>query len=166
MDYYRLSASYDVRKIVKEDLPEVLSLCLENPGYYQYCPSAATLESLEQSLHDLPPGKSHEDKYFLGFYQNKQLIAVMDLICGYPHHHIAFIGFFMVNRSCQGLGVGTAIISECSAHLRGIGYSKIRLAYVENNSQAKAFWRKNNFIPTGIKVKKDPYLILVMDRIL
>ena len=28
----------------------------------------------------LPPGKSIEDKYYIGFYQEGKLIAVMDLI--------------------------------------------------------------------------------------
>jgi hypothetical protein len=55
-------------------------------------------------LHDLhitPPNTSAEAKYYVGFYNGDLLVAIMDLIDGYPDSDTAFIGFFMMNRQLQ-----------------------------------------------------------------
>ncbi len=41
----------------------------------------------------LPLCKSMDDKYYIGYFENGCLIAVMDLIDGYPNAGTAFIGF-------------------------------------------------------------------------
>ena len=57
-------------------------------------------------LHDMtitPPGFTQKDKYFFGFFENQTLIAVMDLVDGYPMPEIAFIGLFMTAYGCGKL---------------------------------------------------------------
>ena len=39
----------------------------------------------------------------------------------------AFIGFFMMNKSLQGRGVGTALVSEVLAYLTALGFAAVRL---------------------------------------
>ena len=50
--------------------------------------------------------------YYIGYFSNGQLIAVMDLIDGYPQRDIAFIGFFMTDAEVHNRGVGSAIIAD------------------------------------------------------
>jgi len=47
-----------------------------------------------------------DDKHYIGFYNNKDLIAVMDLIERFPNENTTFIGFFMTDVSIQKHGVG------------------------------------------------------------
>lgn len=75
----------------------------------------------------MPPGKSIEDKYYIGFYQEGKLIAVMDLIDGYPEKRIVYIGFFMTDTSVQNQG--TEIIDYLCRHLCTLGYESVRLAW-------------------------------------
>ncbi len=161
-----LSEKYQVKRIEEVDIPEVYALCKSNPLYYQHCPPNVTISSLKEDLTILPKGKKIEDKYYLGFYDSELLVAVIDLISGYPDEETAFIGFFMVDQNIQMKGIGTSIISEVCQYLKKIGFIYVRLGYIKGNPQSETFWIKNHFIKTGDEVQKDDYIIAVMQRML
>ena len=140
-----VSDDYTVHKIREEDVEKVYHLCLGNPLYYEYCPPMVTLNSVREDLTALPPGKTMDDKYFVGFYEGEELIAVMDLIDGYPTKDIAFIGFFMTDASVQKQGVGSRIMADLLDTLKEVGFQAVRLAWVKGNPQAEHFWKKNGF---------------------
>lgn len=117
MNLQALSVKYAVRRIEEADISEVLVLCKGNPLYYQYCPPFVSAASIKRDMMALPKGKTQKDKYYLGYYSDSQLIAVMDLIRGYPNPESAFIGFFMVDKGWQGKNIGTEIISEACHYL-------------------------------------------------
>lgn len=158
------STKYGAKRIEEIHIPEVYTLCKSNPLYYQHCPPDVTIGSLKDDLKALPDGKTLEDKYYFGFYHNESLIAVMDIIFGYPKAETAFVGFFMVNQNLQMKGVGTSIISEVCQYLKKIGFSYVRLGYVKGNPQSEAFWIKNHFEKTGEEVQAEGYVIVVMQR--
>ena len=166
MELNRLSIKYRVKRIEKTDIPEVYMLCKSNPLYYEYCPPEVSIDSVKEELTALPKGKTLEDKYYLGFYENEILIAVMDLISKYPNEETAFIGFFMIDQQVQGKAIGTSIISEVCQYLKRIGFSYARLGYVKGNPQSEAFWIKNLFQKTGDEVQAEGYIIVVMQRTL
>lgn len=166
MDINLLSHQYEVKKILDRDIPEVLNLCAGNPLYYKHCPPSVSIEQIRADLMALPPNKTYEDKHYVGFYSNKELIAVMDLICRYPNDETVFIGFFMTNKKIQGSGIGTNIITECLQSLKLMGYKRVRLGYVKDNPQPKKFWEKNNFKLTGVEDIQKNYTVVVMEKIL
>lgn len=165
MNLQEFSHSYTVKKITKQDLPLLLDLCKQNPQYYKHCPPAVSLSSLQADLTALPSQKTMDDKYYIGFFDDNTLIAVMDLILQYPNEETAFIGFFMVNVKNQGCGTGSQIISEVLSYLKQ-SFSSVRLGYVKGNEQSEQFWKKNGWKPTGIVVKEELYDIIVMERLL
>lgn len=164
MNINLLSAQYEVRKISDQDIPDVLNLCEGNPLYYHYCPPAVSVEEIKTDLNALPPNKSYKDKYYIGFYKNNRLVAVMDLISKYPNDETAFIGFFMVDSGLQGSGLGSSIIAECLQYLKSAGYAKVGLGYVKDNPQSKAFWEKNQFKPTGVEDIRKLYTVVFMEK--
>ncbi len=115
-------------------------------------------------MKGLPPGKTYSDKYYIGFYKDQTLICIMDLIDKYPDEETAFIGFFMMNSKVQGKGIATAIISECCAYLKSIGFQKVKLGYAKGNRQCEAFWLKNHFIKTGVETQREGYVAVGMLR--
>ena len=161
-----LSTEYSVRRIEEADILEVYALCKSNPLYYQHCPPDITISSAKEELTVLPKDKKLEDKYYLGFYDGELLVAVMDLISGYPNAETAFIGFFMVDQRMQIRGVGTSIITETCLYLKKMGFSYARLAYVKGNPQSEAFWVKNHFEKTGDEVQAEGHVTVVMQRTL
>ena len=147
------SNKYCIKPIGEEEILQVYSLCKENSQYYRYFPPFVTIDSIKQDLRALPKGKCFDDKYYIGFYQNEKLVAVMDFITEYPNKETVYIGFFMMNKKMQGKGIGTDIITEVCSCLK-------------ENFQSERFWLKNHFEKTGVETKIDDCIIVGMKRYL
>ena len=154
-----LSKTFYVRKLDKDDIEMIYDLSYKNHIYYQYHPPFVTRESILDDMKALPPGKSYDDKYYIGFFENDSLVAIMDLILDYPTKGIAFIGLFMTNIQYQNKGIGSNIISEITMSLKSLGYRKIRLGVDKGNPQSYSFWSKNNFNV----VSEDKYILMELD---
>lgn len=172
MDIKHLSNQFNVELLSDKDIPAILKLSQGNPKYFYHCPPAVSPESIKADIYALPDGKNREDKYYIGFREKsgngnsdlpQTLVAVMDLILKYPDDRTAFIGFFMVDASVQGKGVGSAIVEEVCSCLKS-QYDFVRLGYVRGNAQAENFWLKNEFKPTGIISQKAEYDIVYAQR--
>lgn len=123
-----------------------------------------SLHCILEDMYALPPNKTMDDKYFIGFYKDEQLVAIMDLITRYPDDTAAFIGFFMTHKNIQRTGVGTLIIDEVLTYLKE-QFTYARLGRVKGNPEAKAFWHKQGFYETGEERITDAYTIVVMKKI-
>ena len=165
LDIARLSGRYAVRRMTGADVRDILDFCRQNELYYRYCGSEPSRGSVENDLHVTPPGVGPEDKYYVGFFENGTLAAVMDLIDGYPDPDTAFIGFFMINAALQGKGIGSGIVREACGYLKETGKTRVRLAFAEDNPQAGHFWKKNGFAVTG-RAPMDGWMALVAERTL
>ena len=140
-----LSKTFHVRKLDKDDVELIYNLSCKNHIFYQYHPPFVTRESILDDMEALPPGTSYDDKFYVGFFENESLVAIMDLILDYPAKEIAFIGLFMTNIQYQHKGISSKIISEIAMYLKSLGYKKIRLGVDKGNPQSYSFWSKNNF---------------------
>lgn len=140
-----LSKQYDVRKLELDDVEMIYSFCKKNTQYYEYCGKDISTELIENDIQVGPPGIPMEQKYYVGFFDNGNLVAIMDLIDGYPDIEYVFIGFFMMNSDLQGTGIGSSIISELFAYLRKLGFEKCMLGIDKGNPHSNHFWRKNGF---------------------
>ena len=160
------SSKYAVRPLTAADVDGILTLCAGNEQFYRYHPPLAPRESILEDMTALPPGKRAEDKHYLGFFDWKTLIAVLDLIERYPQGDTAYIGFFMTKKERQGCGLGTALISELLDELRREKFCRIRLAVDRGNPQSRAFWEKNGFALTGEEFPHGDSAYLPMERTL
>lgn len=147
MNVKSLSKRFSVRALTADDVESVYAVSCGNPTFYQYHPPFVTRQSILDDMSALPPGKTMADKYYVGFFDGGALVAVMDLILGFPSERVAFIRLFMMNARWQGKGVGSEIISEAAASLKACGFERIRLGVDPANPQSNAFWRKNQFRP-------------------
>ncbi len=164
MDIQKLTTEYDIRRLKETDIENVYELMRENPLYFRHCPPMATQQSILEDMKALPPGTAYEDKYYIGYFKDAQLVAVMDLILNFPDGETAFIGFFMMNKGFQGKGIGTEIFRECCAGLKEEGYQHIRLGFAKGNPQSEAFWTKNGFHRTGVEDVQERYTVVVMQK--
>lgn len=160
----KFSTTYFIRELSSNDVDIIFDLCINNPLYYEHCPPLVSRQTILDDLQALPPNKTFDDKYFIGYFLNGELIAVMDFIKEYPNKETCFIGFFMMNKKYQGNNIGSSIIDELSNYLKSINYKYIRLGYVKTNIQAKTFWKKNGFKDTGIISKQDLYDVVVLEK--
>lgn len=153
MNIENFSKDYKTRKLTKSDTDIIYDLLKKNIIYYKYAPPFVTKESIIEDLYVLPPNKTIEDKYYIGYFDEDKLIAVMDLIDHYKTYEEVYIGFFMTDVSVQKNGIGSKIIDNLSKYLKSNNYKSIELAYIFQNKQAEHFWKKNNFVD----IKTVPY---------
>lgn len=156
------SIRFLVRPLIEADIPAILKLYETNPYYFEYCPPPPTAASVLDDMTKLPPGKRREDKHFVGYFDGDRLIAVLDLVAGYPSDEKAFIGLFMLDKAYQGRGLGSQLIVELLEYVTR-QFKTLRLGYVATNSPAKAFWEKQGFVPTGEKSREKQYTIILAE---
>lgn len=164
MDIKKLTTKYDIRRLKEGDIDDILAVMQQNPLFFQHCPPMATHQSIIEDMNALPPRTTYEDKYYIGYYKDGTLIAIMDLILNFPNKETEFIGFFMLNKDFQGKGIGTEIFGECCAVLKEEGYQYIRLGFAKGNPQSEAFWTKNGFERTGVEDVQERYTVVVLEK--
>lgn len=145
IEIQKLSKKYAVRKLCADDVEMIYTLCRSNTQYYEYCGKDISIDLIEQDMRIVPSGISMEQKYYIGFFENGTLAAIMDFIAGYPQSDCIFIGFFMMERKLEGAGIGSKLISEVLHDLKNQGFRKCRLGIDKDNPQSNHFWRKNGF---------------------
>ncbi len=150
LDIEALSTGYEVRKITEAEITDVYRLCKSNKRYYRKLGEGhPTRESLTEVISDVPGESETEEKYFVGFYGDGKLVAVLDLITGSPDKSDAFIGWFMVDGEMQRQGIGSQMIADVRAAVKGAGCEKLSLGCVKEDEEALAFWKSCGFAPTG-----------------
>ena len=127
IDISMLSNQYIIRRLNDSDTDDILDFCQKNTMYYQYCGAEISKDQVLNDLHITPPGVDIADKYYVGFFNGEEMVAVLDLIEGYPEPDIGYIGFFMMNAALQGKQIGSAIIQDVCSYLKQIGKTAIRL---------------------------------------
>lgn len=158
-----LSSVYQVRKLIKKDVPTILELAKTNSYYYKCVPPAVTAEAIEKDMKALPPNTTLKDKFYVGFFKDRELITILDLIFNYPNSQSIFIGFFMMHKKYQGQGIGSRIIQEILSHVPS-QYIEAHLGVSKTNEISKKFWQKNGFRLTGKEYKQPLYTVLMMAR--
>ena len=145
MDIELLSKKYVVRRLDINDVDAVYDMSCKNKIFYKYHSPFVTKQSIVEDMEALPPNKSYDDKYYIGFFEDNTLVANMDLILGYPMEEIAFIGLLMTNVLYQNKGVGSQIVRDVCTYLKLLGYKKVRIGVDKENPQSTSFWNKNGF---------------------
>lgn len=154
------SQEYSVRLLDETDIPAISLLCSGNTQFYEYCGQPFSEETIRSDLRITPPGKEAEDKYYAGFYDGECLSAIIDLIDGYPDNQTAFIGFFMMEKTLQGAGRGTAIIAQLCQYLTSMGFLRVQLGIDRDNPQSMHFWKKNGFVPVREIAQENGVIVL------
>ena len=150
----------------EEDASIILYLEYGNPLYFEYCPPEHSIATVLNDLKALPDGKSYDDKFYIGFFNNNNLVAIMDFIVSFPEEDTIFIGLFMMDIKESGKGKGSFIINEILTAFKKEGYKKVRLAYMKGNSQSRRFWEKCGFTETGIEKENNHGIAVVLEKIL
>lgn len=164
-DVKSLSSEYDVRTLTESDLSTVLNLCRENVRFYRYMKEKPSLKRLTEDFTALPEGKTLKDKHFVGYFDKEDnLIAVVDLITGYPEKNDAYLGWLIIDAKLQGQGIGSQIFADLRASVKAQGFDSLRLCVIRENEEAKAFWTKMGFTYNGKVVDKERYTVEEMQR--
>lgn len=165
LDISKFSNCYEVKNLKATDVENIYDLCKANTQYYQYCGKEPSMELIQQDMVITPPNIPLSKKYYVGFFDQDELVAIMDFIDGYPSEEYGFIGFFMMNIAYQRKGIGSRIVTDICNYCQKLGIAKIRLGIDKENPQSNYFWRRNAFEIIR-EVQQEDGIILVAERIL
>jgi GNAT superfamily N-acetyltransferase len=93
----------------------------------------------------LPPGRSLEDKRVYGI--GEPLAGVADVVRDWPAAGTWIIGLLLLDPAARGHGLGPAVVAELDAMAAAQGARRLRVAVVEQNPRALAFWQREGFTP-------------------
>ena len=144
-----LNNKYTIRRLDVKDIEIIFDLYKDNDLYFSHLHTTLNGQTIIDDMNDLPKGKQKEDKYFIGYFSNNELLVVIDFIDGYPEDKTVYVGLFMLKKKYQNKGIGSSIIDELKISLKDQGFKKIKLSYVNTNPQAKHFWHKMGFVEDG-----------------
>ena len=165
IDIKKISSKYEAKVLNEDNTDEILGIFKGNPQFFKYSDAHPTKEQVYHDMHLLPSGMDVSDKYYFGLYNGADLVAIMDIIDGFPTENIAYLGFFMMNQKYQGQHVGSAIINEAARYLKGIGKNIIRLVIDKSNPQSTHFWSRNGFVVFR-EAERNGHILMEADRVL
>lgn len=139
----------DTRELNSTDAPAMAELYQGNPQYFEHTGEDPSEELALRDLADIPDDVDRRKKRVYGFFRSGQLVAIIDLLFGYPDDACAYIGLFMVAHGEQGRGVGSRVVAHVLGRLKQDGFRRVRLAYIEGNLQSRGFWMHCGFKATG-----------------
>jgi ribosomal protein S18 acetylase RimI-like enzyme len=143
----------ELRAVEPDDVDAVQELIESDPGYTERITGYPPGSSDAQSLLMMRPESIPEDaKLVLGAWENDELVAVVDLLRGYPNESTAFIGLLEVHGKHQRRGLGAAAYGLVEQYVAGTWpeVEKLRLAVVDTNADTAAkFWVAMGFRQTG-----------------
>lgn len=163
IDIQQFSNTYEVKRLNEQDVESIYILCKANTQYYRYCEKEPSKKLIQQDMVITPPNIPLSQKYYVGFYYQNELMAIMDFIDGYPSSEYGFIGFFMMNIAVQGTGIGSRIIMNVCAYCQALGFTKLRLGIDKDNPQSNHFWQKNGFEVIK-EVQQEDGVILIAEK--
>lgn len=165
LDIQALGTEFDVRRLSEADIGDVYVLARSNRRYYRMLNQRPSRAQLTEVITDVPEGAGPNSKYCVGFYDNEDdLVAVMDLICGYPESNDAFIGWFMVDAECQGRGIGSQIFADVRAAMSAQGYDLMQVVAPARAEESIAFWKAQGFEQMGEINESGEYPVLTLQR--
>lgn len=148
----------EYRKMNLSDAAELQGLLESNPGYTRRVSGRDPQSNDSQAiLTALPPGINVDAKHAWGLWEDKRLVAFVDVIRGYPGPEVTFIGLLVTAGDQSRRGLGRSIYEYVLAEIRRWqGISVVRLGIVASNAEvAEPFWRSLGFARTG---ESKPYI--------
>lgn len=138
------------------DTTAVAELIEADPGYTQRAEGRnPEPDDAEGLLGDVPPGLAPSDKVVLGAFESDRLVAVVDLIRGWPTSGTSLIGLLQVHTAHQGRGLGR-IVHDLSLEWVTRNWPETRsmraVIVTPNAAHADPFWRAMGYQPEGESV--------------
>ncbi|MGW2474564.1 GNAT family N-acetyltransferase [Streptomyces sp. NPDC001665] len=126
-----------------EEIREVVALYAGNPAYWraagEYDPEDIHAVRVEADLRDEVATEGGE--VLLGRDGEGRVVGVVCLLRRHPKDGLPWIGLLMVDGRSRRTGIGRRLVGLVQERFRAEGRSGLRLAVLENNPDALAFWK-------------------------
>ena len=130
-----------------EDVNKLQKILIAAPSYFiQLKGKHPGPDAAMEVLRKLPPGKTNNDKYVFAIQYDNEFIGCIDLVRDYPDSKTAFIGLLLFIESEQNKFHGPKALKQINSLAIQWGCIKLRIAVIDKNQRALAFWKREGFI--------------------
>ncbi len=137
-----------IRRARGSDLPAIQSLFETDPSFWEICEGAPPRPTeAAEMLRELPPEVSIERKQVYVVTLDDALVAVVDLIAGFPEPAIYFLGLIFIAPLARHRSLGTRLFAALDDHVTASGGTALRLAVVVDNPAARRLYVRLGFRP-------------------
>ncbi|MBN9415200.1 hypothetical protein ABS71_16100 [bacterium SCN 62-11] len=125
-----------------ERAAELFAAC---PDYFQRLHGHGySQEDVRDFLEGKPPEVAEKHTWMARL--EGQIIGAVDFLRDYPEPGTVYVGLLMVREDRQREGLGARLFEQLEILSQG---ERFRLAVLEHNAPALAFWQRVGFVPTG-----------------
>ena len=140
--------NYTFRVVGPDDEAQLQELLESDSDFFKTAndkpPGPGEAKSL---LNDLPEAKGNNDKFVYAVFDHSgTLVAVFDLVRGYPDDKTWFLGFLFVVPNKRNMGLGSHLLEAICTHVKQGGGAAIRLGVVRENFRARALYGRTGFL--------------------
>jgi ribosomal protein S18 acetylase RimI-like enzyme len=132
--------------LIAADLPRLSLLCRSCADFYELvegqAPSDATAAEI---LGPLDAKYAQGAKHVWGVEKEGKLIAVAELLEGYPSTHDWYIGLLLVAPEHRRRRVGAQLCAALVRWMRQRDATVVRLVVHQQNAGARTFWERQGF---------------------
>lgn len=137
-----------IRLAHADDADRVLHLCLRARDYIQLetgkGPDAAYVQ---ETMTDAPPGVPPEQVWCWGYKRaDGMLDGIATCLKGYYDPNDWYLGLLLLDPGARGQGLGAQMARHIIAQARADNAPCLRIAVLDANPRARAFWERLGFL--------------------
>lgn len=139
-------SEYEIIPITIQNFKQVFQVYDTNQDFFLLTEGKKT--TVKKSINDinaLPPNTDISQKTYVSIWKDDKVVAVLDLIEGYPWKTSVWLGLLLVHGSLHSRKIGSSILNAVLTSAKKAGYKSIQLGVFENNVRGLAFWQRHGF---------------------
>jgi len=141
---------YEIVPITEDNYNDVLEVYETNQDFFLLTEGKrAELSDILSGITAVPEGFNLSDKHFVGIWRDGSIVAVLDLLVGFPDPNCVLIGLLLVHGGLKGRGIGTEIAKSILRASESICRNEVRLGVIDKNTRGIDFWTKMGFEQVG-----------------
>lgn len=147
-----------VKRLGTQDVPALQSLLECCRDFLELTHEAPRPDAAHEFLENLPDGKTLEDKFVFGLYEDgtKELVGVIDIVRNWPTRDEWIIGTFLLEPTRRNTGLGARVHRDLEQWVRGQGATGLRLVVQVQNPAGLRFWQRQGYTITGQTTQRTP----------
>ena len=143
-----------IRELLPSETALVAQFYREAPDYWLLAEGRVDPPHQAQEFFtDAPPNCDPAQSDRLGLFVDHRLSGVAELSYGFPEASDAYLGLMLLGPWAQGAGHGRTFLGHAETLARKRHVARLYLAVLDANPRGRAFWEREGFKPTGLRVQ-------------